>query len=97
MLVHLFFFFKMNIIDKIKVNISVWRLEQKTKRRSLSPEFQSKSKQYYKDIYRDGVYDTYDLKTKKNMSIIDSLTKVPSHIGRGANAIWSFSSSNNNK
>ncbi|KAI7905627.1 uncharacterized protein BX663DRAFT_559023 [Cokeromyces recurvatus] len=48
----------MNLLNKIKSEIDLWKLEKYTKRRSFLPEYDSKDLKYYKEVYHDGFYDT---------------------------------------
>ncbi|KAI9472229.1 MAG: hypothetical protein EXX96DRAFT_653372 [Benjaminiella poitrasii] len=86
----------MAIIDKIKSNIDLWKLEKYTKRRSFLPEYESKDLDYYKAIYHDGVYDTkleYENYTKGS-AITRKLSK--SHFSKKAsNLLKRYSKSDN--
>ncbi|KAI9005515.1 hypothetical protein CLU79DRAFT_781219 [Phycomyces nitens] len=45
-----------DIIDKVKSQYAIWKLEKYTKRRSFMPEYDSKDKEYYNQYYQDGTY-----------------------------------------
>ncbi|CAO0789836.1 unnamed protein product [Mucor circinelloides] len=47
----------MNLIEKVKSSIDIWKLEKYTKRRAFLPEYKSKDLGYYKEVYCDGVYN----------------------------------------
>ncbi|KAI8061070.1 hypothetical protein BC940DRAFT_322837 [Gongronella butleri] len=44
------------LIDKVKSQIEIWKIERYTKRRTFLPEYDSRDSEYYKQHYRDGVY-----------------------------------------
>ncbi|KAI7872131.1 hypothetical protein BDF14DRAFT_1877938 [Spinellus fusiger] len=45
-----------DLIDKVKNQYTIWKLEKYTKRRSFIPEYDSKDKEYYRQYYQDGIY-----------------------------------------
>lgn len=47
----------MGFVEKIKSSVEMWRIEKYTKRRPvLSPDFEQKDKEFYRQHYKDGVY-----------------------------------------
>ncbi|KAG2179842.1 hypothetical protein INT43_003628 [Umbelopsis isabellina] len=47
----------MGILDRVKAQIEVWRIEKYTKRRDVTtPDFERKDADYYRDHYQNGVY-----------------------------------------
>ncbi|KAI8338934.1 hypothetical protein BC941DRAFT_512180 [Chlamydoabsidia padenii] len=44
------------LIDKLRSQIDLWKVEKYTKRRTFLPEYDSRDTEYYKQHYYDGVY-----------------------------------------
>ncbi|OAD06332.1 hypothetical protein MUCCIDRAFT_106904 [Mucor lusitanicus CBS 277.49] len=76
-------FADMNLIEKVKTGIDIWRIEKYTKRRAFSTEFKSRDLDYYKKAYCDGVYTGAD----------NSAHKLQSRIKKRASSIFSIRSS----
>ncbi|KAL1933917.1 hypothetical protein VTP01DRAFT_8007 [Rhizomucor pusillus] len=72
------------IIDKIKHQYEMWKIEKYTKRRSFLPEYDSRDKEYYERHYHDGVYYAPDTvlppppSRANNTSPIKQLHRAPS-------------------
>lgn len=63
----------MGLIDKIKSNYDYYKVDKFTKRRSIYSQFESHDRQYYEQVYRDGVYLSPDSVSSR------SSTSSPSH------------------
>ncbi|KAI8988731.1 hypothetical protein BDB01DRAFT_782969 [Pilobolus umbonatus] len=47
----------MGLIEKLKSNVEIWKIEKYTKRRPVTtPDFEQKDKEFYRQNYKDGVY-----------------------------------------
>ncbi|KAI8146056.1 hypothetical protein BJV82DRAFT_600280 [Fennellomyces sp. T-0311] len=47
----------MGLMDKLKTQLDLWKLEKYTKRRQVAtPEFEQKDRDFYRHYYQDGVY-----------------------------------------
>ncbi|KAI7857358.1 hypothetical protein BDC45DRAFT_500999 [Circinella umbellata] len=47
----------MGLMDKLKTQLDLWKLEKYTKRRQVTtPEFEQKDRDFYRHYYQDGVY-----------------------------------------
>ncbi|RUS27499.1 hypothetical protein BC938DRAFT_483151 [Jimgerdemannia flammicorona] len=47
----------MGLLDKLKSQYEVWKIEKYTKRRSaMTPEFEQRDAEYYRTNYQNGVY-----------------------------------------
>ncbi|KAI7857183.1 hypothetical protein BDC45DRAFT_501871 [Circinella umbellata] len=44
------------MMNKLKKQIEMWRVNKYTKRRSYIPEYEPKDKKHYRHTYHDGVY-----------------------------------------
>ncbi|CDH53388.1 predicted protein [Lichtheimia corymbifera JMRC:FSU:9682] len=47
----------MGLMDKLKTQLDLWKLDKYTKRRNVAmPEFEPKDRDFYRHYYQDGVY-----------------------------------------
>ncbi|SAM07002.1 hypothetical protein [Absidia glauca] len=98
------------LIEKLKSQIEMWKVEKYTKRRTFLPEYDSRvvthhqvpfydynrplDSEYYKQHYQDGVYYSNNDKTPSPVSRSPSTTQYRSTLGKRMSVMIKKKSSN---
>ncbi|KAL0082102.1 hypothetical protein F4703DRAFT_1917608 [Phycomyces blakesleeanus] len=85
-----------DIIDKVKSQYAIWKLEKYTKRRSFMPEYDPKDKEYYNQYYKDGTYHdpanapplTKAQTAAKRSSSLRAIHRAPSLLSQRATTLF---------
>ncbi|KAI8096570.1 uncharacterized protein BX664DRAFT_324289 [Halteromyces radiatus] len=83
------------LIDKLKSQIEIWKVEKYTKRRTFLPEYDSRDTEYYRQHYHDGVYYNSDQTPPPPQARTPTSTQYRSSLGKRMSVMIKKKSSSN--